>query len=80
MISLIVPAANQGAAFGLIGCVISFALLIEPWMIGTLHDYTGSFKDSILVFIVIAALGALCSFMVLVLSAARHPALHNKGA
>ena len=64
MISLIVPAANQGTAFGLIGCTISLALLLEPWAIGYLHDQAGSFEGSVLVFVAISASGALFSLAV----------------
>lgn len=72
MVSLVVPGSSQGAAFGLYACAVSFALLLEPWSVGALHERTGSFATSIWIFTAITALGALLAMVVFVYDRA-HP-------
>jgi hypothetical protein len=64
LISLIVPPAKQGAAFGLLGCSISLALLVEPWAVGYLRQTTGTFTVSIWIFTAITGLGAVLALVV----------------
>ena len=66
LVSMIVPTEVQGSAFGLIGCSISFALLIEPAFVGLLREKSGGFDSSIWVFVVLTSLGAAASLLVYV--------------
>lgn len=66
LISLIVPPESQGTAFGLCGCFISLALLVEPAAVGTLREWSGAFTSSIWVFTSMTVLGALLAGYVMV--------------
>ena len=66
MISIIVPQDKQGTAFGLYGCFISIALLIEPAAVGWLRQTTGSFSSSLWLFIILSLMGVIFALLVFV--------------
>jgi MFS family permease len=59
LVALLVPEHVQGAAFGLVGCAISFALILEPWAVGLLRDKFGSFDATMWMFTGVTVLGAV---------------------
>lgn len=59
LISIVVPSKSHGTAYGLLGCSISYALIIEPYVIGRLREITGSFSISIWIFVWISGVGAI---------------------
>jgi MFS family permease len=59
LVALLVPEHAQGAAFGLVGCAISFALILEPWAVGLLRDKFGSFDATMWMFTGVTVLGAV---------------------
>lgn len=64
MISRIVAPDLIGTAYGLLGCCISLALLIEPASVGYLFEFSNSFVSSIWIFILITTLGSIMSALV----------------
>jgi MFS family permease len=58
LVAVIVPEEVQGAAFGLVGCAISVALIVEPWAVGMLRDQYGAFGTTITMFLTVTLLGA----------------------
>ncbi|KAJ1454780.1 major facilitator superfamily domain-containing protein [Pelagophyceae sp. CCMP2097] len=66
LVALAVEPEWQGTAFGLEGCAISAALLIEPLVVGAMRDATASFQASIWLFVALTAAGAIASLFLLV--------------
>ncbi len=64
LVALVVPEEVQGAAFGLVGCVISIALIVEPYAVGALREAYGTFQSSMSLFICVTALGAAAAALV----------------
>lgn len=65
LIALIVPQELTGTAFGILGCCISIALLIEPAAVGMIFQYTGSFKISIWIFFYLTLIGSVFAFIMI---------------
>jgi MFS family permease len=64
LVALVVPEEVQGAAFGLVGCVISIALIVEPYAVGALRERYGTFQSSMALFICVTVLGAAVAALV----------------
>ena len=58
LVAVLVPEEVQGAAFGLVGCAISFALILEPWAVGVMREASGNFDMAMSMFFSVTALGA----------------------
>jgi MFS family permease len=65
LIALIVPQELTGTAFGILGCCISIALLVEPAAVGVIFQYTGSFKISIWIFFYLTLIGSIFAFIMI---------------
>lgn len=72
LISLVVPTELMGTAFGILGCCISLALLIEPAAVGWIRQSTGSFALSIWIFFSLTMFGAGVAFIVVLYDRARN--------
>lgn len=66
MIADATPPGLLGTAYGMVGCGTSLALVIEPLIVGAIHAHTGRYRDSTILFIVVAFAGWLASFAVYV--------------
>ncbi len=64
LVALVVPEEVQGSAFGLVGCVISIALIVEPYAVGALRERYGTFQSSMALFICVTVLGAAVAALV----------------
>ena len=65
MIVEVVPSHSLGIAYGIAGCGVSLALLVEPAGVGWLKTVTGDFYISDLVFIGLAVAGWVVSGLIL---------------
>jgi MFS family permease len=64
LVSLVVPSELTGTAYGLYACCISFALLLEPAIVGLIRQMTGSFARSIWIFFSLTFLGSIVAVLV----------------
>jgi MFS family permease len=53
-----------GTAYGILGCLISLALLIEPLAVGTIYEYYKSFDQTMTVFVILSLIGVLSAFFI----------------
>lgn len=64
MLAVVVPSSSLGTAYGLVGVVVSIALLFEPFLVGLLKVQTGSYTAGNLMFVAVSAVGAAMSWLV----------------
>jgi MFS family permease len=72
MISLVVPTELTGTAFGILGCCISIALLVEPAAVGWIRQTTGSFTLSIWIFFALTLAGSIVSLYFIIFDRLRN--------
>ena len=68
VIACIVPEDLVGTAYGLFGCIISFAFLIAPATVGYLRETTGSFTQRIWKFVISIIISAILCCLLLIYS------------
>ena len=64
MLAVVVPSSSLGTAYGLVGVIVSIALLFEPYLVGLLKVQTGSYTAGNLMFVVVSAVGAGMAMLV----------------
>ncbi len=59
MLAVTSRSASLGTAYGMVGCIVSIALLMEPYTVGWLKQQSGSYDDATKMFVLVSAAGAL---------------------
>jgi hypothetical protein len=74
MVAVTSRASSLGTAYGLVGCGVSLALVLEPYTVGWIKSASGSYDGATAMFIFVSASGAAMAAAVALFDA-RHARL-----